>query len=57
MVFCLTDLFMCVCVFSYPTRPGHQVLKKFNLTLPPCKTVAIVGESGGGDFFDWQFDS
>ncbi|TWW73807.1 ATP-binding cassette sub-family B member 8, mitochondrial [Takifugu flavidus] len=34
--------------FSYPTRPGHQVLKKFNLTLPPCKTVAIVGESGGG---------
>ncbi|KAM4557106.1 mitochondrial potassium channel ATP-binding subunit [Fundulus diaphanus] len=34
--------------FSYPTRPGHEVLKKFNLTLPPCKTVAIVGESGGG---------
>ncbi|XP_072297790.1 mitochondrial potassium channel ATP-binding subunit isoform X2 [Eucyclogobius newberryi] len=34
--------------FSYPTRPGHQVLKKLNLTLPPCKTVAIVGESGGG---------
>uniref|UniRef100_H3CSU7 Mitochondrial potassium channel ATP-binding subunit n=1 Tax=Tetraodon nigroviridis TaxID=99883 RepID=H3CSU7_TETNG len=34
--------------FSYPTRPGHQVLRKFNLTLPPCKTVAIVGESGGG---------
>lgn len=34
--------------FSYPTRPGHQVLKSFNLTLPPSKTVAIVGESGGG---------
>lgn len=34
--------------FSYPTRPGHQVLKKLNLTLPPCQTVAIVGESGGG---------
>lgn len=34
--------------FSYPTRPGHQVLQKFNLTLPPAKTVAIVGESGGG---------
>uniref|UniRef100_A0A8C6LXP3 Mitochondrial potassium channel ATP-binding subunit n=1 Tax=Nothobranchius furzeri TaxID=105023 RepID=A0A8C6LXP3_NOTFU len=34
--------------FSYPTRPGHEVLKKFNLTLPPCKTVAVVGESGGG---------
>lgn len=35
--------------FSYPTRPGHQVLKTLNLTLPPCKTVAIVGESGGGN--------
>uniref|UniRef100_A0AAQ5YRT4 Mitochondrial potassium channel ATP-binding subunit n=1 Tax=Amphiprion ocellaris TaxID=80972 RepID=A0AAQ5YRT4_AMPOC len=34
--------------FSYPTRPGHQVLQKFSLTLPPSKTVAIVGESGGG---------
>uniref|UniRef100_A0A3B4CF82 Mitochondrial potassium channel ATP-binding subunit n=1 Tax=Pygocentrus nattereri TaxID=42514 RepID=A0A3B4CF82_PYGNA len=34
--------------FSYPTRPGNQILKNFNLTLPPCKTVAIVGESGGG---------
>ncbi|RVE61733.1 hypothetical protein OJAV_G00176070 [Oryzias javanicus] len=34
--------------FSYPTRPGHEVLNKFNLTLPPCKTIAIVGESGGG---------
>ncbi|XP_035285523.1 mitochondrial potassium channel ATP-binding subunit isoform X2 [Anguilla anguilla] len=34
--------------FSYPTRPGHQILKNFTLTLPPCKTVAIVGESGGG---------
>uniref|UniRef100_A0A3P8VSS9 Mitochondrial potassium channel ATP-binding subunit n=1 Tax=Cynoglossus semilaevis TaxID=244447 RepID=A0A3P8VSS9_CYNSE len=34
--------------FSYPTRPGHQILNKFNLTLPPCKTIAIVGESGGG---------
>ncbi|KAG7455296.1 hypothetical protein MATL_G00254930 [Megalops atlanticus] len=34
--------------FSYPTRPGHQILQDFNLTLPPCKTVAIVGESGGG---------
>lgn len=34
--------------FSYPTRPGLEVLKHFNLTLPPGKTVAIVGESGGG---------
>ncbi|XP_061588477.1 mitochondrial potassium channel ATP-binding subunit [Cololabis saira] len=34
--------------FRYPTRPGHEVLKTFNLTLPPSKTVAIVGASGGG---------
>ncbi|XP_078479896.1 mitochondrial potassium channel ATP-binding subunit [Lampetra planeri] len=34
--------------FSYPTRPGHRVLERFDLVLPPCKTVAIVGESGGG---------
>ncbi|XP_068459708.1 mitochondrial potassium channel ATP-binding subunit [Clinocottus analis] len=34
--------------FSYPTRPGQQILRKFNLTLPTGKTVAIVGESGGG---------
>lgn len=34
--------------FSYPTRPAHHILKNLNLTLPPCKTVAIVGESGGG---------
>ncbi len=42
-------LFDVPCMFlSYPTRPGNQILKKFNLTLPPCRTVAIVGESGGG---------
>ncbi|XP_030348574.1 mitochondrial potassium channel ATP-binding subunit [Strigops habroptila] len=34
--------------FSYPTRPGYLVLQDFTLTLPPCKTVAIVGPSGGG---------
>uniref|UniRef100_A0A6Q2ZQQ3 Mitochondrial potassium channel ATP-binding subunit n=1 Tax=Esox lucius TaxID=8010 RepID=A0A6Q2ZQQ3_ESOLU len=34
--------------FSYPTRPGQPILKNFNLIIPPCKTVAIVGESGGG---------
>uniref|UniRef100_A0A8C4YEI7 Mitochondrial potassium channel ATP-binding subunit n=1 Tax=Gopherus evgoodei TaxID=1825980 RepID=A0A8C4YEI7_9SAUR len=39
--------FQDVC-FSYPTRPGCPVLRNFSLTLPPCKTVAIVGESGGG---------
>ncbi|XP_030301760.1 ATP-binding cassette sub-family B member 8, mitochondrial isoform X3 [Calypte anna] len=34
--------------FSYPTRPGHPVLQDFSLTLPPGKTVAIVGPSGEG---------
>uniref|UniRef100_A0A493TJ99 Mitochondrial potassium channel ATP-binding subunit n=1 Tax=Anas platyrhynchos platyrhynchos TaxID=8840 RepID=A0A493TJ99_ANAPP len=33
---------------SYPTRPGHPVLRDFSLSLPPGKTVAIVGPSGGG---------
>ncbi|XP_060104199.1 mitochondrial potassium channel ATP-binding subunit [Heteronotia binoei] len=39
--------FQDVC-FSYPTRPGYQVLRDFCLSVPPNKTVAIVGESGGG---------
>ncbi|XP_077160782.1 mitochondrial potassium channel ATP-binding subunit isoform X3 [Paroedura picta] len=39
--------FQDVC-FSYPTRPGFQVLHDFCLCLPSNKTVAIVGESGGG---------
>lgn len=45
-------------IYSYPTRPGHQILKNLNLTLPPSKTVAIVGESGGGNymFFMFMFD-
>uniref|UniRef100_A0A8C8SDY8 Mitochondrial potassium channel ATP-binding subunit n=1 Tax=Pelusios castaneus TaxID=367368 RepID=A0A8C8SDY8_9SAUR len=34
--------------FCYPTRPSCQVLRNFSLNLPPCKTVAIVGQSGGG---------
>uniref|UniRef100_A0A8C3XAT8 Mitochondrial potassium channel ATP-binding subunit n=1 Tax=Catagonus wagneri TaxID=51154 RepID=A0A8C3XAT8_9CETA len=34
--------------FSYPCRPGFQVLKDFSLTLPPGKIVALVGQSGGG---------
>ncbi|XP_078518904.1 mitochondrial potassium channel ATP-binding subunit isoform X1 [Lissotriton helveticus] len=34
--------------FSYPTRPGQDVLKDFSLTIPSRKTVAIVGQSGGG---------
>ncbi|KAL8164740.1 UNVERIFIED_CONTAM: ATP-binding cassette, sub-B (MDR TAP), member 8 [Gekko kuhli] len=39
--------FQGVC-FSYPTRPGYEVLQDFCLSIPPNKTVAIVGESGGG---------
>lgn len=50
-------LISCFVLCSYPTRPGHQVLRKFNLTLPPCKTVAIVGESGGGNLFFFFIDS
>ncbi|XP_016052460.1 PREDICTED: ATP-binding cassette sub-family B member 8, mitochondrial isoform X2 [Miniopterus natalensis] len=34
--------------FSYPCRPGFQVLKDFTLTLPPGRIVALVGQSGGG---------
>ncbi|XP_033264218.1 mitochondrial potassium channel ATP-binding subunit isoform X2 [Orcinus orca] len=34
--------------FSYPCRPGFQVLRDFTLTLPPGKIVALVGQSGGG---------
>ncbi|XP_062955302.1 mitochondrial potassium channel ATP-binding subunit isoform X1 [Cynocephalus volans] len=39
--------FQDVC-FSYPCRPGFEVLKDFTLTLPPGKIVALVGQSGGG---------
>ncbi|XP_051878756.1 LOW QUALITY PROTEIN: mitochondrial potassium channel ATP-binding subunit [Pristis pectinata] len=34
--------------FRYPTRRGHLVLNKLNLTLPASKVVAIVGQSGTG---------
>uniref|UniRef100_A0A0H2UHH3 Mitochondrial potassium channel ATP-binding subunit n=1 Tax=Rattus norvegicus TaxID=10116 RepID=A0A0H2UHH3_RAT len=34
--------------FSYPCRPGFNVLKNFTLKLPPGKIVALVGQSGGG---------
>ncbi|NXH98464.1 ABCB8 protein, partial [Pachycephala philippinensis] len=38
----------CSSPWLLPTRPGYPVLQDFSLTLPPCKTVAIVGPSGGG---------
>lgn len=34
--------------FSYPTRPGQEVLKDFSLKIPHGRTVALVGASGGG---------
>ena len=34
--------------FSYPSRPGHQVLRSMNLVLQPGKVTAVVGDSGAG---------
>lgn len=34
--------------FSYPSRPDVLVFRDFSLTIPPGKTVAIVGGSGSG---------
>lgn len=34
--------------FRYPTRKEDFVLKGFNITINPCETVALVGESGCG---------
>ncbi|WAR02808.1 MITOS-like protein [Mya arenaria] len=34
--------------FTYPTRQDQEVLKGFSLRIPPGKTVALVGASGGG---------
>jgi len=34
--------------FAYPTRPNVQIFKGFNLVVPPGKTLALVGDSGGG---------
>ncbi|KAF9012587.1 ATP-binding cassette transporter [Cyathus striatus] len=35
-------------MFEYPSRPGVEVLKDFNLEMNVGESVAIVGESGGG---------
>lgn len=34
--------------FRYPTRKEDFVLKGLNLTIQPCESVALVGESGCG---------
>lgn len=34
--------------FSYPSRLETQILHSLNLVIPPAKTLALVGASGGG---------
>ena len=34
--------------FSYPTRPGQQILNGFSIDVEAGKTIAFVGPSGGG---------
>jgi len=34
--------------FAYPSRPRAPILRSLNLTIPPLKTLALVGASGGG---------
>ena len=47
-IICISECHFFLCFsYSYPMRPGQQMLKNFNLIIPLSKTVAIVGESGG----------
>ncbi|KAI4324811.1 hypothetical protein MLD38_030265 [Melastoma candidum] len=34
--------------FAYPSRPETVILRSLSLVIPPSKTVALVGASGGG---------
>ena len=34
--------------FTYPSRPGQQVLRNINILLQPGKVTAVVGDSGAG---------
>ncbi|CAO2186505.1 unnamed protein product [Urochloa humidicola] len=34
--------------FAYPSRPDMPILRGFSLTVPPGKTIALVGSSGSG---------
>ncbi|KZV58788.1 ABC transporter B family member 19-like [Dorcoceras hygrometricum] len=34
--------------FAYPSRPTVPILRSLNLVIPPAKTLALVGASGGG---------
>ena len=36
--------------FSYPSRPGVQVLRDFSLSIPANQTAALVGSSGAGKY-------
>ena len=34
--------------FAYPSRPTVPILQSLDLVIPPSKTLALVGASGGG---------
>lgn len=34
--------------FSYPSRPDVSIFRGFDLKVPSCKSMALVGQSGSG---------